>query len=93
MKPLYRPPSEKEKEHFLSEAEVVILPPGTAVTVFWSGGNGPCQYTIQKDGALTTIRFQHPHVDFHKDWPVVDSFIGFERFHTRVILTEHEDKE
>lgn len=68
----------------LTADEVAALPEGVAITVLWSGGNGPHQYRIAVDRfgqryAATrdeNLRFYNPL-----------QFVGQQKWHTRVWLT------
>lgn len=75
----------------LTAAEVATLPEGTPVVVIWSGGNGPHRYTITVDElgkryAWVTERPGSDRLRFYN--PL--TFVGQERFHTRVWLAGEE---
>lgn len=77
----------------LTESEVRALDEGTPIIVTWSGGNGPHRYIFTKDehgepyawakdlsDPNGVLRFYNPL-----------TFVGQERFHTRVWLPETPD--
>jgi hypothetical protein len=63
----------------LTADEVAALPDGTEVEVVWSGGNGPHRYHIRH------VRGQVCVDNIYTD-PL--TFVGSERFHTRVRAIE-----
>lgn len=72
---------------YLTEDQVGELPNGTEVEITWSGGNGPHRYRIEQSVYGTFWRYdglsdeQWKNVKLHQD---VISFVGSERYHTRV---------
>lgn len=68
---------------FLTEKQVAELPEGTKVVITWSGGNGPHTYWVHQCRGETFAwngkdeRLKHYN-------PI--TFVGAERFHTRVSL-------
>jgi hypothetical protein len=70
----------------LSREQVEVLPVGTPITVIWSGGNGPHRYLIHV--GLDGQRYAAP-LDLHRTMLEYNplTFVGRERYHTRVWLT------
>ncbi len=72
---------------YLTQEEVDNLPAGTKVIITWSGGNGPCEYTIQKregrNGSF--VKDHNPNAGW---WDGEIDFVGKENFHTKVSLKE-----
>lgn len=68
----------------LTEDEVRALPEGTPITVLWSGGNGPHPYVLTFDrGEPHATREgdeDNPRMRYYN--PL--TFVGQERYHTRV---------
>lgn len=67
----------------LTEAEVAELPEGAEVVVIWSGGNGPAAGVIVP-GPYFVPSSEDPNGPLRYYNPL--SFVGSERFHTRVWL-------
>lgn len=72
----------------LTAEEVAELPAGTPVIIVWSGGNGPHRYTVQWWGdilvAASDDEVARGRLDIKKALTGPISFVGVERFHTRV---------
>lgn len=65
----------------LTEEEVAELPEGAPITVIWSGGNGPHDYTIAVDEAGQRYAWQgEERLRFYN----LLRFVGQRRYHTRV---------
>ena len=79
----------EEAATLLTDDEVRALPEGTPITVTWSGGNGPHEYvlTFDKRGEpyawASDLHDPNGRLRFYN--PL--TFVGAERFHTRVYLT------
>lgn len=73
----------------LSAHEVAILPEGTRVIIIWSGGNGPHEYLAMghpygERYAVAPQDVDNERMRFYN--PI--TFVGGERFHTRVWLRD-----
>jgi len=67
---------------FLTHDEVQALPDGTAVRITWSGGNGPWTYRIKRHRNTAYVVLSNgKHLQSI-------TFVGAERFHTRVSLVD-----
>jgi hypothetical protein len=75
----------------LSVEDVEHLPEGARVVVIWSGGNGPHEYVIvvglYGQRYAVGLRFAYDPNDRMR-WYNPLTFVGVERFHTRVWLVE-----
>jgi len=72
----------------LTQEELDALPPGTLITVVWSGGNGPFEYVVAKKWGRTYAAFIRRgvlHLVAELD------FVGPERPHTMVWLKESRE--
>lgn len=73
----------------LTAEELKALADGVEVIITWSGGNGPHHYAIEQAGGTT---YAQPLADPHGPlrWYNPISFVGRERFHTRVWLAQFD---
>lgn len=77
----------------LIKEQVLDLLPGTEVVVIWSGGSGPCIYTVEYDplipygtGAVAALPGEKERAYYDHEGRSLTGFVGQERFHTRVWL-------
>lgn len=71
----------------LTQEEVEALPEGTPITVIWSGGNGPANYTVTHSPmGVVCARHQSDPPDYYDFVGRRLTFVGSERWHTRVWL-------
>lgn len=71
----------------LSAEDVGRLPDGARVRVIWSGGNGPHEYVIAVDEyGQRYAASTRPDPDDRMRWYNPLTFVGTQRFHTRVWL-------
>lgn len=77
----------------LTKEQVLDLLPGTEVVVIWSGGNGPCMYTVEYDplvtygtGAVAALSGEKERAYYDHEGRSLTGFVGQEHFHTRVWL-------
>jgi hypothetical protein len=72
---------------WLTQEQVDQLPDGTIVEITWSGGNGPHRYTTELVGYWVYAVSHHPNGRTYRVQDPI-SFVGSERFHTRVRLVD-----
>jgi hypothetical protein len=77
----------------LTEAEVAELVEGTRITITWSGGNGPHDYMVAVDKYGVRYAAINDDPDDPFRWYNRIDFVGSERFHTHVSLSESEPEE
>lgn len=80
----------------LSAEDAAALQTGAEVRIVWAGGNGPHDYTVHRNKygqvyAMTAwdLReegLEHRSLPTHRTLTGAGSFVGRERFHTRVWL-------
>jgi len=73
----------------LSTEDVERLPEGAHVVVIWSGGNGPHEYVVAVDRHGRRYAARNDDPDDQLRWYNPLTFVGVERYHTRVWLAEH----
>ena len=64
--------------------DVECLPEGARVRVIWSGGNGPHDYVIAVDERGQRYAAMNDDPDDRLRWYNPLTFVGVERYHTRV---------
>lgn len=91
----------KAKEEYLktkkllSQEEVNVLPDGTVVVVWWTGGNGPFKYIVKhylNHEPYALLPKQYEEADLHVEF--YDNNIGFvgkDRYHTFVWIPDETD--
>lgn len=68
----------------LTADEVAELPDGEPIVVTWTGGNGPHPYVVAVDRYGDRYAALNTNLDDRLRWYNRLSFVGQERFHTRV---------
>lgn len=70
----------------LTPIELAGLPDGAEVVIIWSGGNGPHRARVHTNGTYSVPLQEAMNGPFRYYNPI--TFVGSERFHTRVWTTE-----
>ena len=82
-----RPITAAELTVAMSQSEVDNLKDGTPITVFWGGGNGPCEYVTKRSpySVRTLAVYVCSHTGQHTDVGALD-FVGRGKMNHKVIL-------
>jgi len=88
-----RPISDTELAIALSQTEVDQLKDGTPITVFWGGGNGPCEYVTRRSPYCkrTLAVYLTPHYRTPVDVGPLD-FVGRGKMNTKVLINAQEQE-